>query len=304
MIEPITTVGAGLGILASKDLLNNLLGPSADYIGGEIKNLVEKCNINLNDIFSKAYRKLGKKVDEEGIVPPRVLKYVFDDGRFCEDDLTKEYFAGVLASSRTKDGSDDSGVTFAKLISSLSSYQIRTHYLFYSSLRKKFLPFNNCISPGTDRQAMFLYIPTDSYFESMPVAKELVDFDDKITILAHSMNGLKRNDLIGENYIWGERRNFSYDSWKHRFSEFPFDEKKLQEHGIAFHPTPGGMELFLWVHGSGHYSHLKFLDETLQIEFIEGFEEMKDAKILYDGFVRHKQKMAGRVNNWLHEDRS
>lgn len=89
MVDPITSIGTGLGILGSKDLLNKLLGPTSEYIGGDIKNLVEKCNINLNDIFSKAYRRLGKKVDEEGIVPPRVLKHVFDDGRFCEDDLSK-----------------------------------------------------------------------------------------------------------------------------------------------------------------------------------------------------------------------
>lgn len=299
MVDPLTSIGAGLGILASKDLLNKLLGPTADYIGGEIKNLVEKCNINLNDIFSKAYRKLGKKVDEEGVVPPRVLKEVFDDGKFCEDDLAKEYFAGVLASSRTKDGSDDRGVTFGKLIAGLSSHQIRTHYLFYSSVRKKFLPFNKCISPGTDRQAMILYIPTTSYFSSMGAINHLPNFHDKINILSHSMNGLRRNDLIEDNYVFGKPHNFLVVPWQYRFPEFAYDEKILREHGIAFQPTPGGMELFLWVHGLGHCSHFKFLDDRLKMDLIEGIKSLEKAEILYIDFVLHQQREIEKINNRL-----
>jgi len=111
MIDPTTLIGAGLTAFASKEILTKLLGQTADYIGGEIKNLVEKCNVNIGDIFIKAYRKLGTRVEEPGTVNPRVLKSVFDEGRFCEDDLVKEYFAGVLASSRTSDGKDDRGVT-------------------------------------------------------------------------------------------------------------------------------------------------------------------------------------------------
>ena len=51
MPEPLTVVGTGLAILGSRELLNKLLGPSADYIGGEISELVKKCNINLDKIF-------------------------------------------------------------------------------------------------------------------------------------------------------------------------------------------------------------------------------------------------------------
>lgn len=289
MVDPITSIAAGLGILGSKDILNKLLGPTADYIGGEIKNLVEKCNINLNDIFTKAYRKLGKKVDEDGVVPPRVLKCVLDDGRFCEDDLSKEYFAGVLASSRSKDGNDDRGVTFANLISVLSSHQIRTHYLFYSSLRKLFLSFNKSISPGTDRQAMMLYIPTASYFEAMGVDQDISFLDFGINVLSHSMNGLRRNDLIEDQYVFGNQSNFLLDQWWYRFPQFPIDENILREHGIAFQPTPGGMELFLWVHGFSHCSHFKFLDYNLKFDPIEHVKMLEDINILYLSYVQNKE---------------
>jgi len=47
MIDPYTAAGGGLALMASKDLLTKLLGPAAEYIGGEIKGLVEKCNFNI-----------------------------------------------------------------------------------------------------------------------------------------------------------------------------------------------------------------------------------------------------------------
>ena len=56
-MEPTTAIGTGLAIIGSKDLLTKLLGPTADYVGGEVKNFVDKCNINLDSIFNKTYKK-------------------------------------------------------------------------------------------------------------------------------------------------------------------------------------------------------------------------------------------------------
>ncbi len=103
-IEPNTVVGAGLLALASKDTLNRLLGPTADYIGGEIRGLAEKCNINLGCIVRRAVKKLGRKIDEPGAVNSRVLRQVWSEGRFIEDELVAEYFGGLLASSRSASG--------------------------------------------------------------------------------------------------------------------------------------------------------------------------------------------------------
>ena len=289
MIEPNIAIGAGLSILASKDILNRLLGPTADYVGGEIKGLIEKCNVNLNDIFSKACRKLGKKIDEEGIVPPRVLKRVLDDGRFCEDDLAKEYFAGVLAASRSKSGTDDRGVAFAHLVSVLSSHQIRTHFLFYSSLRELFLPFNKTIMPGTDRRAMMVYIPTSAYFAAMGLDQDISSFEYGISILSNSINWLRRNDLIENEYVFGNESNFLVDQWQYRFPEFPIDKNILREHGMAFQPTPGGMELFLWVHCLSQCSHFSFLDSSFDLDLIENVGTLDEKNILYQRYVQNKE---------------
>ena len=290
MVDPITSIGAGLSILGSKDIITKLLGPTAEYIGGEIKGLVEKCNVNLDDIFVKAHQKLGNKLDQPGVVNPRVLKSIFDEGRFCEDELTKEYFGGVLASSRTENGKDDRGITNSKLVSSLSSYQLRTHYIFYSLLRKTFQPYRHIVSPGTSRQMMPIYLPTELFYMLMNIIEEYPDPNERLNILTHSMNGLRRADLIEDNYLFGGPEFFKRDNIKCRFDDFPMREEILCEHGITFQPTPGGMELFLWAHGLGQFTHFQFLDENLKIEEFPNMELPDKVDILYEDFIIHLQE--------------
>ena len=292
MIDPTTSVsiGAGLGILGSKDILTKLLGPTAEYIGGEMKGLVEKCNINLEDIFVKARQKLGSKLEKPGVVNPRVLKSIFDEGRFCEDELTREYFGGVLASSRTDTGKDDRGITNSKLVSNLSSYQIRAHYIFYSLLRKTFLSYRSVVSPGTSRQMMFIYLPTELFYRLMNIFEEYPNPNARLNILSHSMNGLRRADLIEDNYIYGGPEFFKQDLIKCRIDDFPMREEILCDHGITFQPTPGGMELFLWAHGLGQFTHFQFLDEELKIESFPNMELPGKVDILYEDFIKHLQK--------------
>ncbi len=79
MIDPEmakSTITTGLIVWGSKDMLSKLLGPTAEYIGEKTKGLVEKCDINLDNIFKKALRKLGSKIEEPGIVSPRILKHI------------------------------------------------------------------------------------------------------------------------------------------------------------------------------------------------------------------------------------
>jgi hypothetical protein len=85
------------------------LGPTAEYLGGGLRAWTEKRVQNVATIFNKAQEKLGPEIEKAGSVPPRVLKEVLDEGSFCDDELTAEYFGGILASSRTPSGRDDRG---------------------------------------------------------------------------------------------------------------------------------------------------------------------------------------------------
>lgn len=58
-MEPSTAIGAGLAILGTKEIIQKILGPTADYIGQELRNYTEKGARNLKSIFTKAEEKLG-----------------------------------------------------------------------------------------------------------------------------------------------------------------------------------------------------------------------------------------------------
>lgn len=232
-MDPISTVGAGLAVLGSKDILTKVLGPTADYVGGELKGLIDKCNINLDQIFVKAKKKLGDGLEEDGIVSPRVLKSVLDEGRFCEDELAAEYYGGVLASSKMKSNRDDRGVALMELIKRLSVYQLRLHYLFYY-LIKEHGNENERIGVQKERRKNRIFIPFSVYIDGMEFTEE----EEPSVILSHSIAGLLTNGLIGDDYQFGAQ-----DHIKPIFSECP------EYGGIVLTPTVLGAELFLWAEG-------------------------------------------------------
>lgn len=52
MPEPTTLAATGMTVAyVSKDLLSKLLGPTADYLGGELANSVEKLSRILGEYF-------------------------------------------------------------------------------------------------------------------------------------------------------------------------------------------------------------------------------------------------------------
>src|SRR6266404_2227164 len=128
----LTILGTAIG---SKTVVEKLLGPTAEYIGVGLKNWTEKRVNNLARIFENAQKRLGGNLNDPGSVPPRVLKEILAEGSFCDDELSAEYFGGVLASSRSEIPRDDRGAAFARLVSRLTSYQIRTHFLLYAVIK-------------------------------------------------------------------------------------------------------------------------------------------------------------------------
>lgn len=233
MIDTNTIVGAGMAVLASKDLINKVLGPTADYIGEEIKHLVQKSNANLSVIFTCATRKLGQKIDHPGSVNPRVFKQIWDEGRFIEDELAAEYFGGLLASARSPDGKDDRILSVLSTVRDLSVFDLRLHYLIYVSIRRLFVGRSFSVAVQEDRVQAGIFIPFDVYCQVLglkngPSAQELA---------AHSLITLIKHEMID-----------------HRFSMGPPEKIKqycikADRPGIIVIPSFFGAELFLWAHG-------------------------------------------------------
>lgn len=245
----LTILGTALG---SAKLLEKLLGPTADYLGGEIRSYAEKGLHNLGRIFKHAGTTLGDKINEPGQVPPKVLKEILQEGYFCEDELSARYFGGVLASSRSGISRDDRGASFIGLIGRLSVYQIRTHFIFYSIFRKMCSGRSENLAIGLDRDKFRLFVPFRVYFSAM-------DFQDGEiwqVLVAHVMNGLDRERLITKTWATGHA-----DVLK---QVFPGIEPGSE--GIIFVPSAVGIELYLWAHGRSSLTLDQFL--TFEVDFM------------------------------------
>jgi hypothetical protein len=244
LIILIATAAGSAG--GSAKLIEKILGPTAEYIGEGIQVWTEKRVSNLGRIFNHCWKKLGDRIDSEGTVPPKVLKTILVDGSFAEDELTAEYFGGVLASSRSEVSRDDRGAVFAALVGRLSTYQIRAHYVFYSLVKELFDGQSLNVGFSGDRSRMSIFVPLESFILAMDFSSKEQEHFNQLT--GHALFGLVKEDLIGENYTYARE-----EEMKRRFGD------KVRT-GLVFTPTGLGVELFLWAHGRGDL-HVKALLE-------------------------------------------
>lgn len=254
MPEPIITVGLGaVGAYLGKDGIQKLLGPTADYLGQGLRDFTQKRTETIGRIFQKAESKLGEKLDSPGEVPPKVLKAVLDEGSFANDSLAVEYLGGILASSRTEHGRDDRGARIAKVLDALSTYQLRTHYLIYATVRTLFASSGLSLNMN-DRPKMRIFVPFTGYFSAMDFsATENLQLT---SILTHIFFGLHGDNLLEGDWQYGDKDSIS--------KLFP----NATEGGIVCQPSSLGAELFLWAFGHAD----KPLDYLFSPEFLPTVE--------------------------------
>ena len=239
MPEPLTTVGIGaIAAYLGKDGLSKILGPTADYLGGELQEFTKKRINNVGRIFQNAEIKLGDKVEEPGGIPPKVLKTIINEGSYSEDQITVEYFGGVLASSRSEFPKDDRGARIAKLLDNLSSYQLTSHYLIYSTISNLFEDQPKSLSSGKERMKLEIIMPLHEFANSIGVSQK--EWDNP-QLLTHIFHGLSSDDLISENWAFGPIEGFQNRELS----------RVITEPSIVCTPSSKGTELFLWGFGKG-----------------------------------------------------
>lgn len=263
MPEPITSVGFGLiAAYLGKDGLQKLLGPTADYLGGELQQFTQRRVETVGEIFQNADKKLGGKIELPGSVPARVLKEVINEGSYFEDQLAVEYIGGVLASSRTESGRDDRGVRIAKLVGTLSTYQLRAHYLVYSAIREVFktkgLPFNM-----EGRPKMEVFIPFSGFNSSMEFDQS--ELKQLVQLTGHIFFGLHSENLIEGAWQYGSKENMVL-----RYPD-------ATEEGIICQPSALGAELFLSAFGAA--------DKPLEYIFSDDFQPVAAGSSISTEFV-------------------
>ena len=250
MPEPLTTVGVGaIAAYLGKYGLQKILGPTADYLGQGLRDITKKRVETIGKIFQSAESKLGDRIKVSGEVPPKVLKAVLDEGSFSNDSLTIEYLGGILASSRTELGRDDRGARIAKIVDSLSTYQLRTHYLVYSTVRTLFAVKGLSMNMN-GRSKMRLFMPYSGYIEAMDFSQtEMQQID---SLFSHIFFGLHGDNLLEHDFHYGDK-----DSIRKFFPD-------ATEGGNVCQPSALGAEVFLWACGQAD----KPRDHIFASEFI------------------------------------
>lgn len=115
--------------------LEKILGPTFDQIGDDIQSLYVK---GIKLVTDRARKKIVN-LDDGARANLRVSRDVFFNGSFSDDEISAEYFGGVLAASRSLDGKDDKAIFYLDIIKSLSSTQLKLHYLIFSALNSVLL---------------------------------------------------------------------------------------------------------------------------------------------------------------------
>lgn len=232
----IISAPAAAAVLGGK-LLYEVCGPTAKYLGGKLASYTEVGVQNLKRIFENAAKQIKAQNKTEGQVPSRVLKEILSEGYFCEDELQAMYLGGVLASSKSPVSRDDRAISYCSLVSSLSSYQLRTHCILYTALFKathyRIGSTKHAISiiPALFKYGLTVCIREADYQTAM----EFSTVEQSANIAQHSFVGLEKRGLSEGGIIVVQPR-------QPKDGDVPFR---------YFYPTILGVELFLWGQGIG-----------------------------------------------------
>lgn len=109
-----------------------VLGPTLEKIGKDFKSLYMA---GRDRIINRAAGKV-ENLDDGKCANLRVARDVLWNGAFSESEVCVEYYAGLLAASRSKDGLNDEAAPFVDAVKSLASSQLRLHYDIYRSLER------------------------------------------------------------------------------------------------------------------------------------------------------------------------
>lgn len=255
----------------ANNLFKVLFGETAFYVGESLNAMPERRRANVVRIANNAVRRLGARIADAGQVPPRIVGAIFGDGSYCEDHLACEYWGGIVACSRTANHSDDRGLRLLKTLASLTVHQIRTHYLFYATLRRLLTarPRSDALDFDSQRYRMAAFVPAAAYRAGM-------GFNDAETLMMPALAGDALAGLGMEALLDGS--NTGQEEYLKRF----FKSDVIRGEGIVFAPSLPGIRLFLWAFGAGardarHYVEPGF---ACAVEGVPGF--LEGSGLVYD----------------------
>ena len=130
--------------LPTKAVLEKAFGPVAGEFGADLLKLYRG---GRDRILIAAIKKI-KDINDGRLANAHVARDVMWNGAIAESEACTEYFAGILASSRSEDGIDDAAIQYAEVVKSLSSKQLHLHYIIYHCLGELWRSAGTSINVG------------------------------------------------------------------------------------------------------------------------------------------------------------
>ena len=241
-------IAAALGVKLAYDVC----GPTAKYLGGKTCDLAKEGISNIKRVFKSAQQKLKSSRTSDGQVSPRVLRHVIPEAFFTDDELAAEYLGGVLASSKSGISSDDRAVPYLALVSQLSTYQLRTHCIAYTSILNSKKIDDRHIQNWFLNYDVTIILDECDYYNAMSLA----DSESPHVFADHAFIGLEANALLS-----GGKEGCITDK-----------KRKPVQNIRYFYPSRQGIELFLWAHGVGKHGVQSYFQKEIMEQVTKLFD--------------------------------
>jgi hypothetical protein len=242
----------------ARGLLIRVLGPAADAINEALGRYTSYRVGNVGAIIERADAKSRDSVESRKVVNPRVAHVLLEDGSYCDDDLMIDYLGGVLAGSRTPHGRDDRAVAWSHVVTSLSTLEVRAHYLLYREWAARLhglADLNLGVSADRYRATMDLDLG-----EFLPLLIEGIEVPVQ-DALGHAIPGLIRVGLLENEYYIGPRENTG-------------EPDARFEHLLRVMPSVIGLELYGWAQGLSGLSPGDFPAKVTAFELEEAIPHL------------------------------
>jgi len=220
--------------------------PALEEFGLLIKDQIRHWRLNnLSNILAKAQGKIG--FEDENLqlkAHPRVALAIIENGSLNDNDEVQELWAGLFASSCTKDGLDDENLIFVDLLKQLTVCEARI--LKYSCKRVRKVLHENGLVVGEE---LTLDCKTLIEISGIP----------EIHRLDRELDHLRSLELIGAGLGSG---GFS-----------------ISDHSLIADITPTALALALYVKTQGHNIEPKFFWNNNMITNQEKIKEEHEKQI-------------------------
>ena len=126
LAKPVDTLAKGL-IDGAGAFLSRVCLPAAEEFGLALRDKVSSWRtLNAARVAEKAEKKLQQQGSIEGKqAPPRLVWSTLENGSWEADDDVQEMWAGLLASSCTENGDDESNLIFINLLGQLTTSEAK-----------------------------------------------------------------------------------------------------------------------------------------------------------------------------------